>query len=177
MPPFTKKAIVESFLRLACKKPLDKITVRDIVDDCGINRNTFYYYFQDIYAVLEDICRTELDQIPTDAPLASTMCAAFRALAELALQHEKAIRHITIAVGREGVERYFGTELDSAFYACLVRTHPTAPHLFLRHTAAFLRHAFLGVYMDWLRAKDRADAASVCEELTRWCAAFTAANF
>ena len=48
MASFTKKAIVESFLQLLGKKPIDKITVRDVVDHCGINRNTFYYYFPEV---------------------------------------------------------------------------------------------------------------------------------
>ena len=54
MSQLTKKAIVEATLRLAEKHPLNKITVRDIVEECGITRNTFYYHFHDIYEVLED---------------------------------------------------------------------------------------------------------------------------
>ena len=40
MAQFTKKAIVEAFLKLLNEKPLDKITVKEIVDNCGINPNT-----------------------------------------------------------------------------------------------------------------------------------------
>ena len=40
----TKKAINQAFLEILEKKPLDKITVRDITENCGINRNTFYYH-------------------------------------------------------------------------------------------------------------------------------------
>ena len=42
------------------KMPLDKITVKDIVDDCDISRNTFYYNYQDIYAVIEELFEMEL---------------------------------------------------------------------------------------------------------------------
>ena len=52
MPAFTKKAIADSFLKLLREKPLDKITIKDIVEDCGINRNTFYYHFEDIPALV-----------------------------------------------------------------------------------------------------------------------------
>ena len=55
MTQFTSKAIEESFIRLLNERPLDKITIKDIVDDCGISRNTFYYHFQDITALLEHI--------------------------------------------------------------------------------------------------------------------------
>ena len=40
MSQFTKKAIIDSFVKLLNKTSLDKITVKDIVDDCGVNRNT-----------------------------------------------------------------------------------------------------------------------------------------
>ena len=53
MTQFTSKAIEESFIRLLNERPLDKITIKDIVDDCGISRNTFYYHFQDMVDLVE----------------------------------------------------------------------------------------------------------------------------
>ena len=49
MANFTKQAIKAAFLELLDEKPLNKISVRDIVERCGINRNSFYYHFQDKY--------------------------------------------------------------------------------------------------------------------------------
>lgn len=48
MAGFTKKAIRESFVKLLSEKPFSQITVRDIVEDCGVSRNTFYYYYNDL---------------------------------------------------------------------------------------------------------------------------------
>ena len=48
----TKTAIKEAFMTLLNKKPFDKITVKEIVEECGINRNTFYYHYEDIYDLL-----------------------------------------------------------------------------------------------------------------------------
>ena len=42
MASFTRKAIMEAFLGLLEERPLSKITVKDIVEACGINRNPFY---------------------------------------------------------------------------------------------------------------------------------------
>ena len=53
MPNFTKKAIKDSFWKLLNEQPLSQISVREIVEECGINRNSFYYHFQDVYALLE----------------------------------------------------------------------------------------------------------------------------
>ena len=35
------------------KKPLSRITINEIVQDCGLNRNSFYYHFEDIYALFK----------------------------------------------------------------------------------------------------------------------------
>ena len=60
MSQLTKKAIVETTLAMAKQRPIGKITVRDIVEACGITRNTFYYHFHDIYEVLECAIEVEL---------------------------------------------------------------------------------------------------------------------
>ncbi len=49
----TKLLIASSLRKLMKKKSLDKIKIREIVEDCGVNRQTFYYHFQDIYALVE----------------------------------------------------------------------------------------------------------------------------
>ena len=53
MASFTKFAILKVFGDLAASRPVDKITVKDITDQCGISRSTFYYHYQDIYQVLK----------------------------------------------------------------------------------------------------------------------------
>ena len=53
MPLSTKRALSRSLKRQLSTRTLDKITVKDIVEDCGVNRQTFYYYFRDIYDLLE----------------------------------------------------------------------------------------------------------------------------
>ena len=52
----TKQALELSLKRMLLKKPLDKITIRDITEDCGISRMAFYYHFKDIYDLVEWAC-------------------------------------------------------------------------------------------------------------------------
>lgn len=44
----TKEIIIDAFWQLLEEKPFNKITVQNIVERCALNRNTFYYHFQDI---------------------------------------------------------------------------------------------------------------------------------
>lgn len=63
MSDLTKHALAASLKKLLKQKPIDKITVKDIVDDCGVNRHTFYYHFQDIYELIEWLCIDEANQV------------------------------------------------------------------------------------------------------------------
>ena len=56
MSNVTKRALEQSLKNLLLKKPLTKITIGDITEDCGINRMTFYYHFKDIYDLVEWAC-------------------------------------------------------------------------------------------------------------------------
>ena len=52
----TKQILEESLKKLMLQKPLDKITIRDLTEDCGISRMAFYYHFKDIYDLVEWSC-------------------------------------------------------------------------------------------------------------------------
>lgn len=63
MSDLTKRALACSLKKLVDEKPIDKITVKDIVTECGVNRHTFYYHFQDIYDLMDWLCQYEIDKI------------------------------------------------------------------------------------------------------------------
>lgn len=52
MAQSTRLSIIEGTVKLAQTKQINRITVKNITDACGVTRNTFYYYFHDIYDVL-----------------------------------------------------------------------------------------------------------------------------
>ncbi len=45
----TKNSIIDAFIQLRAKKPLEKITIRELSQLAGINKATFYLHYQDIY--------------------------------------------------------------------------------------------------------------------------------
>ena len=69
MANFTKQAIKAAFLELLDEKPLNKISVRDIVERCGINRNSFYYHFQDIPSLLGEIIIERTNDLMAQYPI------------------------------------------------------------------------------------------------------------
>ena len=59
----TKNAIRRSFIELLAERPFDKISVRDIAERSEVTRNTFYYYYTDIYALAEDVFESEIEKL------------------------------------------------------------------------------------------------------------------
>ncbi|MFR4338544.1 MAG: hypothetical protein ACLT33_11430 [Lachnospira pectinoschiza] len=60
MAKFTKRAIMLSLLKLLKQKSVDKVTVKDICDECRVTN--IYYYFKDIYDVLNNIFMEEIEE-------------------------------------------------------------------------------------------------------------------
>ena len=90
----TKKVIRGAFLNLLNEKTLGKITVKDITDRCGINRNTFYYHYQDIPALVEEICAMQVSRIVNDYPTLNSIEECLDVALKFMMQNKRAIMHI-----------------------------------------------------------------------------------
>ena len=59
----TKKLLADTLKKIMRSKPFSKITVSEIIQECGVNRKTFYYHFQDIYDLLKWVFDEEAIQV------------------------------------------------------------------------------------------------------------------
>ncbi len=59
----TKKKLAAFLKKFMISKSLNKITVTDIINDCGVNRKTFYYHFEDIHDLLKWILEQEAVEV------------------------------------------------------------------------------------------------------------------
>lgn len=100
----TKRAIRASFLKLLNERPLNKITVKDIVEDCGINRNSFYYHYPDIPALAEEIVRDEAARIVQEYPTVDSLEQCLEIAVEFALQNRTAVLHLYNSASHEAYE-------------------------------------------------------------------------
>ena len=166
MAQFTKKAIEVSFLRLAVEKPFEKITVRDIVEDCGVNRNTFYYYYRDIY----DLARQIFAEGAWGVGPANGCPPEERVekLARYMRENRRAIRNMYRSVGRDAAEKYLSgilgdmpaTLVADAAAGCTDRDAMQRANRFVLHTAA-------GLLFDWLDEGMKTDPQVLGEAFLR----------
>lgn len=106
MPSYTKRAIRESFIKMLSERPLDKISIKDIIEDCELNRSTFYYYYEDIYALLEDVFQNEITEIAGKQKIYDSWQAVLLEAADFVLQNKKAVYNIFNSMGRERLENF-----------------------------------------------------------------------
>ena len=106
MASLTRRSIMNSFIRLLEEKPVNKISVKDIVEDCGINRNTFYYHFSDVPELVEEIVKSEADAIVGANADISSLEGCVEAATRHCKAHRRAIWHIYNSANRDIYERY-----------------------------------------------------------------------
>ena len=147
MSSFTRRAILDAFLRILSKKPFRKITVRDIVEECEVNRTTFYYYFQDVYAIVEELFSSMM------APCAAVLLGRsaeeeLRDVGDFARMHRRALKNLWQGLSEEELHRYFGRELDGAIAACVDRFAEglSVGEKEKRAVALFQRESLLGFF-------------------------------
>ena len=106
MANFTRKAIMESFVKLMGVKPVNKITVRDIVEDCGISRNSFYYHFEDIPSLLNSIIIERADSLIKESAEQISLEGCLEVISRFVLDNRKAALNMYRSVSRDVFEHY-----------------------------------------------------------------------
>lgn len=113
LKPDTKQTIQASFRTLLMAKSLDKITVRDIVEDCGLTRNTFYYHYEDIYDLFDDYLDVQLREVNAALPADSSWDAALQKLLNCVCQTPQMGRHIFFSRKHDAMRQYLSKVLNS----------------------------------------------------------------
>jgi len=104
MATFTKQAIKSTFLKLLREKPLNQISVKTIVENCGINRKSFYYYYQDLPDLIDEIVSEQVDLLVSNYPKFSSTEECLEVALRYLLDNKTLIQHIYKAVDRNFFE-------------------------------------------------------------------------
>ena len=152
----TQKFIMSTFMQLLENESLDKITVRDIVEESEINRNTFYYHYSDIYDLLDDVFRVETEKFMSeDMDENTTFGEEYERAAKFVLKYKKAILHIYDSKKRDVLENYLET-LAFSFINRFVKKEAEGYKLTqedIDYITGFYTHAIVGNTIEWIKRK------------------------
>ena len=153
MSNFTENAIKRSFIRLLEKKQLKNITIRDIVDDCGINRSSFYYHFQDIPALLEKIIQEGSDSI-IRKNANGTIVECMEGVIRFLQRYQKSVIHVYKAVDREVFEKWMEHSCD--YFVSSYLDHALAGMNIEEETRGMIKQFYLylvtGFMIKWIES-------------------------
>lgn len=107
MAQHTKNAIRLAFIQLLNERSLDKISIKDIAEKSAVNRNTFYYYYADIFALVEDILQLEAQDFQAKMRRYDSWQDAFRDATAFAAQNKRAVYHLYNSGNQEIIRRYY----------------------------------------------------------------------
>ena len=165
LAPSTKLALSNSLKRLLQKKFLDDITVKEIVEDCEVNRQTFYYHFQDIYDLLHWFLEHETAQVLDACPTwQDALMASFRYIQD----NHAIIYHIFRSGGREHLDCQFFT-LSRALITRLLDNASQGLSLSQQDQeflVDFYMYALAGTLLGWLADDMKEDPRQLATRIT-----------
>jgi probable dihydroxyacetone kinase regulator len=167
MSQTTKKALAASLKKLLAEKPLDKITVIDIVEDCEVNRQTFYYHFQDIYDLVEWTYSNDATRAIDGKKTYDTWQQGFLQIFQYVIDNRAFVKNTYHSLSREHLEAYLHNETYNLLIGVIeekaagmsVRDDDKA---FIAH---FYAYGFVGLMLEWIRTGMRENPSVVLERL------------
>ena len=169
MAQTTKNAIRKGFLDLLEQRPLDKISVVDIADHCGVNRNTFYYYYCDIYALVREVLETELDRVLNAPPLCTSWYQLMMRVTAFMRANRRAVYHLYQSSQRDLLEREYYQVVYGAVEDLVRRTAEDLPvaETDVQSIAALYTATLVGLLQSWLHYGMKHDEEQFVERVTR----------
>lgn len=163
----TKKLIYYTFIDLLHSKPFDKITVRDIVEACDINRNTFYYHYNDIYDLLEEIFKKKIKEMLESHKNGTSWITAFLKVANEAYEHKKMIYNICSSRSYEYLENYMYRACNEIIVEVVksLAEGMNVPEEDIEFIASFYEYGFVGVLSEWFKTGMREDPLQLGSQL------------
>ncbi len=152
MSSLTKLALEQSLKRFLLKKPLDKITIKDLTDDIGISRMSFYYHFKDIYDLVEWSCIYDATNALKGNKTYDTWQEGLTSIFEAVLQNKPFILNVYHTTTQDSIERFLFTTVHDLILG-VVREKAQGTDITeeqIQFIADFYKYSFVGIMLDWI---------------------------
>jgi len=164
----TKKALAASLKKFMEKKSFGKISVREIIEDCGVNRKTFYYHFQDINDLLKWIFEQEAIEIVKQYDLIVDYRDAIVFVLNYVDQNKLICNSAFDALGRDELRRFFQKDFLSVIGTIVnqLSEGKVIPEDYKRFLVNFYTEALASLLIDWIRNKEMMDKQKMVDYIS-----------
>lgn len=168
MANMTKYALEASLKKLLLQKPLDKITINDLTEDCGISRMAFYYHFKDIYDLVEWACLEDATRALQGKKTCDSWQEGLSQIFEAVLENKPFIMNVYHSVSREQIENYL-FKLTYHLIMGVVEEKSVGKDIRKEEKvfiAEFYKYGFVGVMLDWIKQGMKADYHEIVDRIS-----------
>lgn len=162
-----KEAFAESLKKILMKKPLNRITVKDIVDDCGVSRQAFYYHFNDIYKLVEWIFKEETSEALGKNRDINTWQQGYCHVLERMQYNKILVTNVYRSISREYLETFMYNVLHDIIYPVVEEQAEgmTVDNNHKEFIAHFYSLAVVAIGLDWVRKGMKECPADIAEQV------------
>lgn len=143
----TKVLIADSFCRLLQTEPVDGISVKMIIEECGISRQTFYYHYKDIFAVVEFLFSRMIKQSEIECGKADDVVKSIKIILER-IDDNRLLINRMMHSKRAGDFQIFAsnriTEMLESIWAAKLDYYSGISHEDARFHSSFLTYVIMG---------------------------------
>lgn len=163
----TKMAIAFSLKELLLEKSLEKITISDITKKCGINRQTFYYHFRDIFDLIKWICEQDTEKALRENRTYDTWQEGFLAIFNMIIKDKNFILNIYHNISKDYLYRYLYKVTYQLLYAVVDEKASQFnvkddDKIFI---ANFYKYSFVGIFLEWIDSGMKEDPKLIIQHL------------
>lgn len=164
----TKYVIGESFKKILQRKPLNKITVTEIVSDCGVNRMTFYYHFKDIYDLLEWVCVEDAKKTLEGIDKYENWQEGLLKLFDNIRKNKSLVMNAYHSMSRDYIEMYIYRLTDNLFLDVVgeMDVDRVLSDKDKEFIASFYKYALLGIMLNWIEGDMKEDPEKIVKRIT-----------
>ncbi len=169
MSEITKKALVSSLVALCDEKKLNKITINDIVNKCGVNRNTFYYHFADIYDLLDYMFKSEYDDFIKSIKSYSDLGKGITLVIKEVSKYKNLITNVYNSINREQLEKYLYSVNAKLFKGYITETHAleNLSQEDMSIVEAYFKCGITGLVLNWIERGMPGEMSHLSNQLIR----------
>lgn len=166
----TKTALAASLKKFMEKKPLGKITVSEIITDCNVNRKTFYYHFEDIYALLKWMLEQEAIEVVKNFDFLIDYEDAINFVIKYVKENSHILNCAYDSMGRDELKRFFYNDFSSVVHNVIndieEKNSLSVTDDFKEFICDFLTEATAGMLVNGFKDKKKVEQHDVIQNIT-----------
>lgn len=165
MSDLTKRALAQSLKKLLDVKPLNKITISDVTDDCGVSRMTFYYHFHDIYDLIEWTCNQDFQKIQNSQKNYKTWQEGVLDIFKMLADNYDFFYHVYNSPNHMDIDQFLFSKAYTIIYDIVAKIRPEAPEDLRRFFANYHKYAITEIMLNWLSNGMKEDPQRLVETM------------